>query len=190
MDYNRSSQARLWMFDEISLASCKQRAVLGEENNGYSSIPVLTKKSTDGIRKFASGFHHRLLTFPGISNASSTSIFSTNDQNLLVQFHAHQIQTMVGPSAIFNALRTSETVLSTAITFFRRFYLSNSMLETNPRTIAAACAFLAAKVEEERVDVSFFPIEGSVFSAAIQKHRAIYLPQSFQHMVLVLRVSQ
>jgi hypothetical protein len=51
-------------------------------------------------------------------------------------------------------LCTSETVLSSALMYFRRFYLSNCILDINPRKMAAACAFFAAKAEEERVDVS------------------------------------
>ena len=46
-------------------------------------------------------------------------------------------------------------MLSTAIMLFRRFYLSNSVIDFHPRNIAAASALLSAKVDCERnVDVS------------------------------------
>lgn len=64
------------------------------------------------------------------------------------------MQTLVGPTALLPELRTSVTVLSTAIMLFRRFYLSNSILYFNPRKMAAACALFAAKSEEEKIEVS------------------------------------
>ena len=82
-------------------------------------------------------------------------MLSVRDQETLVQFHAHQIQTLVGPHALVTELRRSQKVLSTAVVLFRRFFLSNSVIEFNPRKIATAAAFLAAKLEEERVEVSF-----------------------------------
>jgi len=147
MDFELSTQARSWIFDETSLVACRERATEFES--------VVGSKSR--ARKFASGFHNRLSCISeDSSRATSTTSNSLSpyDQETLVRFHAHQIQTLVGPSAILLELRTSETVLSTAITFFRRFYLSNSVVEFNPRRIAAACAFFASKVEEERIEVS------------------------------------
>lgn len=73
-----------------------------------------------------------------------------------MQFHAHQIQTLVGPYALLPELRRSQKVLSTAIILFRRFFLSNSVVEFNPRKIATAAAFFAAKVEEEKIEVGPF----------------------------------
>jgi hypothetical protein len=147
MDFDRSTQARSWIFDEGSLTACRVKAA------AHASSPADDKLRP---RKFASGFHSRWtesdnndvympITLPGLC---------PNDKETLVRFHAHQIQALVGPTAILSELCTSETVLSTAIVFFRRFYFSNSILEFNPRKMAAACAFFAAKAEEEKIDVS------------------------------------
>jgi glycerol kinase len=121
------------------------------------------------VRKFASGFHRRFQQeLPSIEDlVPCTGEISMRDQETLVQFHAHQIQFIIGPNAMLNDLRTSETVLATAITFFRRFYLSNSVVEVHPRRIAAACAFFAAKVEEEKVEVSMMG-HGDMRSGAIR----------------------
>lgn len=159
MDYHRSTQARSWTFDEDSLSACKQRAVAATDNavktlaNGGISQSI--KDPMNVVQKFASGFHQRCraIQSPDSSIAYMPSNVSVGDHELLVQFHAHQIQTLIGPTAIMRELRTSETVLSTAIIFFRRFFLSNTVLLIHPRNIAVACAFLAAKVEEERIQV-------------------------------------
>jgi hypothetical protein len=44
-------------------------------------------------------------------------------------------------------------VSATAISYFQRFYLNNSLLSHDPRLVAVTCLFLAGKVEECRVDI-------------------------------------
>jgi cyclin H len=148
MEFERSTQAKSWLFDEYSLAACRERAVLVASTGGKPKS-----------QKFASGFYRRYRSdLPAETNTPDehtlSFAISLSDQETLIRFHAHQIQTLVGPTAMLRELRTSATVLSTAIAFFRRFYLSNSVVEINPRMIATACAFFAAKVEEEKIDVS------------------------------------
>lgn len=149
MDFARSTQAKSWMFSKESLDACRQQSLTMELE------PTTTNFVMGRVRKFGSGFHRRYqLDAQGASkHASCESDISVRDQEVLIQFHAHQIQLLVGPNAIMYDLRTSENVLATAIIFFRRFYLSNSVLKVSPRRIAAACAFFAAKVEEEKIEV-------------------------------------
>ena len=124
------------------------------------------------VRKFASGFRQRYIAVPisysdtdlpkSTSNHSygrcvplvTQSNLTSKEQVILVRFHAHQITMLIGPTAILPSLVRDRTVLATAITFFRRFYLSNSILDFKPRRMAVAAAFRAAKVEDQRVEVS------------------------------------
>lgn len=46
-----------------------------------------------------------------------------------------------------------QQVISTAVVYFRRFYLRNSYCETDPALVAAACCYVAAKAEETPVHV-------------------------------------
>ena len=150
MNFSSSSQRKSWIFSQDSLYACKQQAVAGSA-------------ATRGrVQKFASGFHSQwkrstgsVANQPPATTERTSSMLSVRDQETLVQFHAHQIQTLVGPHALVTELRRSQKVLSTAVVLFRRFFLSNSVIEFNPRKIATAAAFLAAKLEEERVEVSF-----------------------------------
>lgn len=105
-------------------------------------------------RKFASGFHGIHVSKPTQTDDASPAYLSVDEQEQVLRFHCHQIQALVGPTAIRSELRTSALVLSTAITLLRRFYLSNSVVDIHPRSIAVACAFLAAKLEEEKIEVS------------------------------------
>ena len=149
MQFCTSSQAKSWIFSLESLAECKRRALSVVCNDGTRATPLVNH-----VRKFASGFHRRE-EFKTSPSSSVPPIISVLEQEMMIQFHAHQIQFLIGPNAILYDLRTNEKVLSTAIIYFRRFYLSNSIIEISPRRIAAACAFFAAKVEEDKVEVRY-----------------------------------
>ena len=132
------------MFNEESLSDCKDMAA--------------SLRSDVGARNFACGFHQeqeragkRKRQESHSSDHGSTPLcLSPSDQDTLIHFHAHQIQRLIGPNAVFPSLRRSASVLSTAIMLFRRFFLSNSVLDFHPRDIAAASALLAVKVDCER----------------------------------------
>ena len=147
MEFQNSSQAKFWLFDEQSLALCQEQAV---------------RTGCERVGKFASGFHWRSRDSDAevtLSDFNGTCSDVSN-QKIIVQLHANEIRTLIGPTAILEQLKTSLKTLWTAVSFFRRFYLSNSIIEIDPRTIAVACCFLAAKVEEEKIQVrlSFHPI--------------------------------
>lgn len=157
MEFARSTQASSWMFDWDSLRQCKEDASVIQSLGKHSH-----ENSKPLVRKFACGFQQRsengksAKTYPQSTCTVATlpNKMAANDQDVLVHFHSHQIQRLVGPNAILPALRRSSTVLSTAIMLFRRFYLSNSVIDFHPRNIAAASALLAVKVDcEQRLEV-------------------------------------
>lgn len=166
MNFERSTHARSWIFDAQSLYQCREKAIY--ERASTCQIDGGSSK----VRKFASGFNNRndaasisrsgtqlpqsSSNNPYVRSAplSTQAALTSNEEAILVRFHAHQITMLVGPSAILPSLVRDRTVLATAITFFRRFYLSNSILDFKPRRMAVAAAFLAAKVEDQRVEVS------------------------------------
>jgi len=150
-DFKRTTQARSWLFDDISLQRCKQLAVRVDLSSKGSSNTV---GPVGHARKFASGFHRRNHFSEDVTRQAHAEYLTVGEQEQIIRFHSQQIKHLVGPDAILHELRTSETVLFTAITFFRRFFLSNSVAEIHPRRIAAACAFFASKVEEECIRVS------------------------------------
>ncbi|KAJ3191772.1 hypothetical protein HK101_007426 [Irineochytrium annulatum] len=51
---------------------------------------------------------------------------------------------------------TDGTVQSTAITFFKRFYLANTIMDYDPKLILLTCLFLAAKVENAHIPLADF----------------------------------
>lgn len=145
------------MFDEQSIAECRAVAVAA---TGDLTTPARP-------RKFASGFHQRRLTSDDNATLPITGRCSpivhtrmhplpsltVSEQEVLIRFHAHQITSLVGPEALLPELRCGRTALSTAITLFRRFFLSNSVADFSPRHISVAAAFLGAKLEESKIEV-------------------------------------
>lgn len=153
-----------WIFDdETLLLSCRQRACTASYDETDSTSPMNDKPSHKRARQFACGFQQKQQQSNDGASSSSTfssstpqvqqqqqqQVLSPDDQETIVHFHAHQLQQLVGPNAIFEQLRRSSQVLSTAIVLLRRFYLSNSVIEFHPRHIAAAAALLAVKVDCE-----------------------------------------
>ena len=165
MDFDNSSQARSWLFDSSTLRQCRQKAV--EEARKTTTA----RDSVSRVRQFASGFHRRHVAMeenldpPNVSSldiSTQRNTLSVKEQELMVRFHAHQISQLVGPTAVLPGLVRSSTILATAIMLFRRFYMSNSVLDFPPRKIAVAAAFLASKVEEHRVEVSIM-VKAEIF---------------------------
>eukprot|EP00536_Pseudo-nitzschia_multiseries_P006227 jgi/Psemu1/286317/fgenesh1_pg.130_\ len=152
VDFEMSSQAKYWMFDdEDSLLECRQHAC----NN--LSPTSRTGRGKPRVRKFACGYNRRKVATSmstasdnKASKISPSTTMSPEEQETLVHFHAHQIQKLIGPNAIFPDLKRGASVLSTAILLFRKFYLSNSVVDFRPRNIAAASALLAVKTDCER----------------------------------------
>jgi len=176
MDFERSTQAKSWLFSTATLAACRERASIVDNNLNW-------RNRIKNVRKFASGYHRTVLSDGQnrVLPCPSSFLLDPKDQECLVQFHAHQIQTLIGPTALLPDLRTSVTALSTAVTFFRRFYLSNSVLTINPRKMAVACAFFAAKAEEEKIEVRYHGFQTWSFILSVQKGSKIlmWLPRVY-----------
>lgn len=181
LDFDKSTQAKYWMFDEESLRECREEASKSVGGDGSNT----NKNGTPRVRKTASGYHH-IRTTKGPQNGKGISVqtlpppaspLTPEDQELLVHFHAHQIQRLIGPNAIFPALRRSSSVLSTAIMLFRRFYLSNSVIDFHPRDIAAASALLACKADcERRLPVSYYRDAALIAGFSLHKGRGYRFP--------------
>jgi cyclin H len=58
-------------------------------------------------------------------------------------------------------------VAATASLLFRRFYLSNSVMMHDPKTMLAAAAFLAAKVEDCMLDVRYLEMGTKEMNAPV-----------------------
>jgi len=154
MSFDRSTQSKSWVFTEKNLRRCREKA----------TNERLVSRNQNGevrVRNFASGFRssgafsiqNPLPVQLENKEIQSNLLLSSQEQDTLVRFHANQISMLVGPDAILSTLVRSETVYATSIMIFRRFFLSNSVLDFSPRKMATASCFLASKLEESRLDI-------------------------------------
>jgi cyclin H len=75
------------------------------------------------------------------------------------------------------------SVVSTACTYFKRFYLNNSVMECHPWIITLTCAFLACKVDEFSVSSPRFV--GNLRESPLGQERA--LAQILEHELLLIQ---
>lgn len=80
---------------------------------------------------------------------------------------------------IFKPHPADPIVRSTSLHFFKRFFLSKSLLEYNPRDVAVTCIYLATKTEEH-----FVPLERIVKLSRVSRENIVNLE------VIVLQAQQ
>lgn len=91
--------------------------------------------------------------FETVKSGLSDSIFlkRLEEDSLLVHYEKRLLD-------FCNAFKPAmpKSVVGTALMYFRRFYLNNSVMEFHPRTIMLTCAYLSCKVDEFNVSSSQF----------------------------------
>lgn len=77
---------------------------------------------------------------------------TAEDEEALLQYFGYMIQDSCGHRS--ESIKRGLHVQATALTFFYRFFLSNSMLDFDPKVVLMACMFLAGKVEYDYIRLS------------------------------------
>jgi cyclin H len=164
-----SSQIKAWLFLPEDLCLCRARA------NRVARLYLANKSATENsgdegsnktttinppVECFARDFSKKKEEFSkeedGPLQTSDGNVFLTPDEEaLLVSFYASKLPSLIGPMAQLPRLRRESKVPATAAMLLRRFYLSNSVMMHDPKTIMVSSAFLAAKVEDAMTDVRY-----------------------------------
>ena len=97
----------------------------------------------------------------------SNALLTPSDETLLLSFYCSKIPLLIGPHATLPRCKRDAKVAATACLLFRRFYLSNSVMIHDPKTMLAAAAFLAAKVEDCMLDVRYIEMGTKEMSAPV-----------------------
>lgn len=71
------------------------------------------------------------------------------DEATLLRYFCYMIQDACGHKS--ESIKRGPHVAATAMAYFRRFFLSNSMLDFDPKVALMACIFLAGKIEYEYI---------------------------------------
>lgn len=101
------------------------------------------------------------------SARGSNALLSPSDETALISFYCSKIPLLIGPHAMLPRCKRDAKVSATASLLFRRFYLSNSVMMHDPKTMLAAAAFLAAKVEDCMLDVRYLEMGTKEMNAPV-----------------------
>ncbi|CAM9431375.1 unnamed protein product [Ectocarpus sp. 8 AP-2014] len=91
---------------------------------------------------------------PAPTASSAEPLLTVEEECLVKNYYAKKIQETCGRDSADEDLRRSDKVQATAIAYFHRFYLSNSVLEHDPKILILTCVFLASKTEEQMTNVN------------------------------------
>ncbi|KAK6909068.1 hypothetical protein I203_103079 [Kwoniella mangroviensis CBS 8507] len=125
--YHESSQFRHWRYSPSSLLSIR------EELNG-KSVEIVAR-NTELEKEAQISLGHSYTDPP-----PPTAYLTVSDELLLLRFYCSQITQICR-----RGFGLPDVVESTAISYLKRFYLKNSVMEWHPKIIMPTCLFLAAK---------------------------------------------
>ncbi|TWW60036.1 cyclin-H [Takifugu flavidus] len=96
-------------------------------------------------------FRNKILE-SGKSGANESKFLERNEEDVLFRYYERRMLDFC------NAFKPAmpKSVVGTAIMYFRRFYLNNSIMEYHPRIIMLTCAYLSCKVDEFNVSSTQF----------------------------------
>jgi cyclin H len=100
-------------------------------------------------------------------DSSSRPLLNPTDEALLLSFYASKIPHLIGPHASLPRCIRQPKVAATASLLFKRFYLSNSVMIYDPKSMSVASAFLAAKVEDCMLDIRYLELATKEMNAPV-----------------------
>ncbi|GAA6012916.1 hypothetical protein JCM11491_006225 [Sporobolomyces phaffii] len=157
--YPQSSQFRNWRYSKQGLdkvrnelneqAVRRMKSLWEEERVQQASTAV----STPSEPSTSSNPPSAAPTPP--PSTAEIEYLTVEDEQLLVTYYLTQVQAMCG------AFQFPEMVQATAMSYLKRFYLGNTVMDYHPKNIMLTCVFLATKTEN-------FPISVDSFSARVK----------------------
>lgn len=142
--YRRSSQFNLWSFTEDSLLEIRRQA---NENGRAHAI----EKFTASYHKLESENREVFETHQNdLSKDSLLDLISLEEEIKYLNFYSKNIIQAA------NFFRMPTQVRATAISFFKKFYLYNSVMQYHPKNVLYTCLFLAAKSENYFISIELF----------------------------------
>lgn len=150
--YRHSSQYRVWSFTPEQLT---QRRT---EVNARA-----TAKIEQNLRAFRET--HPALTAEELAAIEEKAVpVSTEEELLLVSYFARMILSFAGK------MNLPTEVAATAVSFFRKFYLSNSVSEISPKEVFHTALFFSCKSENYFIGVESFAKKAKSNPSAVLKH--------------------
>ena len=106
-------------------------------------------------------------SYGATTDSKSHPLLNPTDESLLLSFYASKIPHLIGPRASLPRCIRQPKVAATACLLFKRFYLSNSVMMYDPKSMSVASAFLAAKIEDCMLDIRYLELATKEMNAPV-----------------------
>lgn len=141
--YRNSTQFELWSFTPNNLKETKRKAnEKGAKISKEKFYAVYTKAKQENPEVFEK--------YPEELNESIVSILTPDEESTYLDFYIQNITTTC------NFFKMPTQVRLTAASFFKKFYLVNSVMEFHPKNVLYTCIFLAAKSENYFISIESY----------------------------------
>ena len=191
MSFHNSKHAECWLFSAAEINKC--RAVANNRSNGVKDASTIYTTIKDGN------------TFGEVKLEDDVLVAHEQqlyEEEMILRHFCRQIQISLSIEerrTLGFAARDQKhwRVSATAIMYFRRFYLNNSLSIHDPRVILLGCIVLASKIEESRIlrlsdllqlnpktnEAKVLKAELSVIQS-LNFHTQIFHPQNLCHTLI------
>ena len=181
-DFNESSQLREWMFTSETLKKCRAKANLkareylaaaqasgnGDAKSQVNPVFTIARGFTKQQQEEAQKDDDPTKQGPW-KTASDHPFLTPEEEAILVTNFVMRVPLLVGPKALLApGLRNCDIkVTATAAMLLRRFYLSNSVMLHDPKTVMIAAGFAACKIEDSVKDIRYFEDGANLLSCPV-----------------------
>lgn len=142
--YRRSTQYQLWSYTSESLREAKQKVnEKGRQHAIEEFERALVKLKSDSKGDFDK-YQDEL------TSQKLLDLLTPEEELKYLNFYCENIIKVV------SSFRMPTQVKATAVSFFKKFYLVNSVMEYHPKNILYTCVFLAAKSENYFMSIESF----------------------------------
>lgn len=141
--YRNSTQYGIWSFTQDELAKAKANAnqlgVIAARERFQKAYNKAKNENSDSFEKF-----------PQELNEDMISLLTLEEESTYLEFYIQNITTTC------NFFKMPTQVRLTAASFFKKFYLVNSVMHYHPKNILYTCIFLAAKSENYFISIESY----------------------------------
>lgn len=141
--YRRSSQYRMWSYTREGLEEQKFKVNEKGKAHALKEFGVALEKIKQTDETF-SQFESEL------SADKLADLLTADEEKRYLIFYSENIIKLA------NSFRMPTQVKATAMSFFKKFYLINSVMEYHPKNVLYTCVFLAAKSENYFMSIESF----------------------------------
>ncbi|EMG46826.1 CCL1 Cyclin CCL1 [Candida maltosa Xu316] len=141
--YRNSTQFELWSFTMENLQETKRKA---NEKGAKSAREKFNQAFEQAKQENPAIFEQ----YPDELNDSMISLVTAEEESTFLDFYIQNITTTC------NFFKMPTQVRLTAASFFKKFYLVNSVMEFHPKNVLYTCIFLAAKSENYFISIESY----------------------------------